>query len=183
VTEEFQLISAMWRANTFSTLEEDMDSRKVDELVHDFLDHCSNELRILKGIDDSGSDFVLSIDERQQLEEVFRFAYDWNLKVKSGALFTDFHPVCLANDDPFDSSSMVPYEDLKIPKGPEKILCAVTLGLRSSEAPREGERPWSVWQEKVQVLTGEYFDDPYEEVPYTNALVVLHFFTFLCRMP
>ena len=156
---ETQLVSGMWRANTFSTLDGHMKPDEIDALCSTFVDRFSANVKLLKSPKDSGRGFVLSHDERQELENIFHRAYKWNGRVNTGAVLMDFLPILLRNNARFNSSNMVPYDDMDIPKGSSKILCAVTLGLTSSDASKEGIEPSFVWQERVQVLTDEYFDD------------------------
>jgi hypothetical protein len=170
---ETQLVSGMWRANTFSTLDGQMKTKEIDTLCFTFANRFSADCKLLKDPKGSGRDFVLRQDERQELEGIFHLAYKWNSRVKTGAIFMDFRPILLRNDARFDSSIMVPYDDMNIPKESSRILCAVTLGLKSSDASNEGEEPSFVVQEKVQVLTGEYFGDPDDEVVYRTALVII----------
>ena len=173
IITETQLISGMWRANTFSTLEGQMKPEEIDTLCLTFADRFSADLKLLKGPKDSGRGFVLSHDERQELEGIFHLAYKWNGRVNTGAIFVDFHPILLRNDARFDSSIMVPYDDVDMPEKSLRILCAVTLGLRSSDASKEGEEPLFAIQEKAQVLTGEYLGDPEEEVVCRTPLVII----------
>ena len=55
---------------------------------------------------------------------------------------------------------MVLLEKPRVPLQSKNIICALTLGLQSSEAQGNDSAPEFVWHEKVQVLISEYFEDP-----------------------
>ena len=157
-----QISCGKWRASTFSSLERTMPPLYADTVILDI----SNSLEkngvhkvfdALYGVDCT---VALSDAHRSLLEQVIRQAYDWNRKVKSEVVLLDYHPQIEVNDASLDHKTMVLLEKPKVPLQSKNIICALTLGLQSSEAQGNDSVPEFVWHEKVQVLVSEYFDDP-----------------------
>lgn len=89
------------------------------------------------------------------LEGILSAAYDWNCKAKSQFVSLDYH-VSLPTDRLFDEQSMQYLEKPKNVAEPSRlVVAAVAMGLESSEA--RGGPPYKVWQEKITVLTEDYF--------------------------
>ncbi len=102
----------------------------------------------------------LSSNNTRALEEILVAAYDWNRKVKSQFMSLDYH-VRLPTIGLFDEQSMQYLEKPKNVGDPSRlVVAAVAMGLESSEARGSGTQPYGVWQEKITVLTEDYFRSP-----------------------
>ncbi|KAF9515576.1 hypothetical protein BS47DRAFT_767679 [Hydnum rufescens UP504] len=157
-----QISCGKWRASTFSALERTIPPLYADTVIRDITQSLEKNgfHKIFDALYGVGWTLALSDAHHSLLEQVVRQAYDWNRKVRSEVVLLDYHPQIEVNDASLDHQTMVLLEKPRVPLQSKKIICALTLGLQSSEAQGDGSAPEFVWHEKVQVLVSEYFDDP-----------------------
>jgi hypothetical protein len=102
------------------------------------------------------SRFRISSKDHNALVNMGKSAYCWNRDVKSTFLLQDFHVIVYGGNDIFDPSEMQLHENYSVnPKSP--VVATIGLGLQSSLTHGSEQEQTAVWQEKVTVVTEEYF--------------------------
>jgi hypothetical protein len=100
----------------------------------------------------------LSSEHEQSLASIVSSAYRWNRMVKTEVILLDFQPIMFQNGAQYDPASMNLLDQKAVPAQAEPIISTVSFGLQSSEAEGGGKPTKRVWQEKVTVLTNDYFE-------------------------
>jgi hypothetical protein len=97
---------------------------------------------------------------RQSVVDIVTSAYNLNAIMKASCLSLDFQPLLFHGLYPFSPETMVlhgDHEPLFAP--PNHIICAVNLGLESSESFGSEKPTKYTVQVKAEVLTEGYFRD------------------------
>ncbi len=153
-----QVPSGRWRALSFQYLDTvNKVSPESTRRVRDDMEKFSLGPFLSSVVDEQPRQKLLSPAHARALQEILVAAYEWNCKVKSQIISLDYH-VNLLTDSSFDERSMQYLEKPKNVADPSRlIIAAVAMGLESSEAKGGGTQPYKVWQEKITVLTEDYF--------------------------
>jgi hypothetical protein len=92
-------------------------------------------------------------------QKVGRDAYIWSFKAKTTYLHHDFHLTLFKPNQPYLPDDMQLGDKYKLSPDGSTMLTCVGLGLKSSVALGHYQKPEEVWQEKVPVITEEYFQE------------------------
>jgi ribosomal protein L29 len=84
-------------------------------------------------------------------------AITWNHKARGTYLHLDFHPVIVDSEERFDEAKMALGDNYRLKSQDAVVVACVGVGLFSSQAIGDGKEPQRVWQERIQVVTEEYF--------------------------
>jgi hypothetical protein len=100
--------------------------------------------------------------EGDLLNKVLKLGADaiaWCYNTRSTYIHLDFHLTGFKPPKPFDPKSMQIYDKYDLRgDGQSEVIAVVGFGLRSSCATGGGKHPEEVWQERVPVVTEEYFE-------------------------
>lgn len=96
-------------------------------------------------------------------DEIFRIAqkaYTWHWETQAEFMTLDFKPQLFDGGVEFDHDTMLLLKSRQTkPTNPGPIIASVGLGLVSYRSLGEGKGREQAWQEKVDVLLEECFDD------------------------
>lgn len=92
------------------------------------------------------------------LQKIGRDAYYWSFSANTTYLHHDFHLI-LFHPCAFVADDMQLGDKYKLSPDGSTTVASVGLGLKSSVALGHDKDPEAVWQEKVPVITEEYFQD------------------------
>ncbi|KAF8337509.1 uncharacterized protein EI90DRAFT_2659051 [Cantharellus anzutake] len=153
-----QVPCGRWRALSFRYI--DVQSSSRVESVDAVADYLEKKLfgPLLSSLRDRNpTPRFLSRSQLSALKTILAAAYEWNHKVKSQFMSLDYH-VSLPRDKQFDEWSMQYLGNKKVVDPSRQIISVISLGLESSDAGGPGTQPNRVWQEKITVLTEDYFE-------------------------
>ncbi len=157
------MVAGRWRSSTYKALESqvlpDFGAQFADQLVGHIITNYI--LPLLKSIFGARAQEaqVLFNDLHKLLHEAVASAYGWNRKVKLQVVLLDFVPFTVDNNVLFDAKIMEYFERPKKLSKETTIICAGTIGLKSSVAQGGRQDPDERVQEKVKILTKEFFGD------------------------
>jgi hypothetical protein len=175
--DESQLNAARWRSTTFNALtpfctesSESWASHFISNILELLLAGIFGSLPSPESNPNSTTDpsnplphpppplYKLKPKEYDSLKSIFTLASTWNRDVKSTFFPLDFHVSGVPAGFLFDSQVMKLYDSKSpVPTVLPTVIAPVRLGLRSSVTyGKEKPEEW-VWQEKVVVITEEFF--------------------------
>ncbi|QRV77753.1 hypothetical protein RhiJN_05768 [Ceratobasidium sp. AG-Ba] len=155
--QDAQVISGRWRISTFQAHQSKF-AQSIQQWLDAFRSGLTKEILLPFLVAVYGNAVRLSHRHEQGLASIISKAYRWNQMVKTDVILLDFQPIMFPNGTRYDPTSMRLLDPKIAPVPAEPIISTVSLGLQSSEAEGGGHPVRRVWQERVMVLTNDYFE-------------------------
>ena len=154
---ETQQSAARWRAWTYQSLEwqQSLRADKVEENAASWAEKfltriMATTITPLVDMFKSEPKFELKPQVIAEIKQLAVDAYLWRHKVNTGFFHHDFHPFLFKFDEKFDPQTMA--REARTKMKPERIIASVGLGLKSSAAKGQNQKPQEVLQLKVSVV-------------------------------
>jgi len=160
---EPQTISAKWRSTSFVAIDRilGVDATNISwaqEFVKRFEKEAVEPLAI--SICGQWSRRFFTSKHREETFNISQKAYLWHREVQANILALDFKPQLFDGGQNFDQETMLLLKHRQVtPSKSEPIIVSVGLGLISDRSFGEGKAREQAWQEKVDVLMEECFND------------------------
>lgn len=157
---ESQIKAAQWRASTYIALDQyaEKDTSKRDaKWASDFEQTFVVPLLCAVFGSASAAEFTFPSKVQDGLKAIYAAAYEWNYKTKATFLPLDFHVMLFKSEEPLDERTMRLYDSSKIAEKEPRVIASTRLGLMSSISHGKGKPLEEVWQEKVVVVTEDFF--------------------------
>lgn len=155
---ESQLKAAQWRASTYIALDQHAmkDTSKRDNawatsFEEEFIHY------LISRIFGKNTKFVVPQKVHDGLAAICAAAHAWNYKTKATFLPLDFQVVLFKSEELFDERTMRLYDSSKITEKEPRVIASTRLGLKSSISYGKAKPMEEVWQEKVVVVTEDFF--------------------------